>query len=101
MGIAVSAGHRPSGHSDSSGCALRKTQFARDSPLTSNRVHYCEEALNRGALGLQADTSWVACFAPLQRELRHPPRKLRIHTADTILLNREIIACEGDCLDQV
>ena len=47
MSLAVSAGHRASGHSDSSGCAVRKTQFAQDSPLTSNRLHCCEEALNR------------------------------------------------------
>ena len=38
-------------------------------------------------------------FATLKRELRHPPRELWIHTANTVVLNREVRTREGHFVD--
>jgi hypothetical protein len=38
-------------------------------------------------------------LATLQRKLRHPSRKLRIHTANTIVLNEKVSARERHGVD--
>jgi len=54
------------------------------------------------AYGLKAGirTLPAADIATLQSELRHPPRKLWIHTADTVVLNKEISARNCNRFDQ-
>jgi hypothetical protein len=37
----------------------------------------------------------------LQRELRHPPRKLRIHSTDAIMLDGKVSARECHGVDQL
>jgi hypothetical protein len=40
-----------------------------------------------------------AAFTALQSQLRHPPRKLRIHAADSVVLNRKVSAYERHGVD--
>ena len=55
---------------------------------TNSATHYAAARLPGGT-------------AALQSELRHPSRKLWVHTAHTIVLNREVSAREGLTVEQV
>ena len=50
---------------------------------------------------LQLGPSTFGIFDAFSDELRHPSRKLRIHTTDTIVLDGKVTAREGHTVEQV